>query len=419
MGDLSRLLRWSVAAAVGAGVSLVLLMPVLPGTVQTLAHRQAFLLAFLVVVVAYLCIAAGFALMGALSARAFALSPLGVCPQTGPYRFSVALGVTGGLLVIPTLLLSALGALSTNGAFAPGLRQWQPLLLLLVAGVYGLVSGTLLGFLLLRASQAWRVALAATAGAMLGGGVAMGLFHLLPVAQLIKSRVGMVALLVIGLVILHLGWSWAVGAALEGVARRWAGRPDKPNASARQVWVVATLGLLTLFGVSSTTRTVGEFMTSRPVDTSPLALPQPANLPGCPPPAPGLLRRAWDVYTSGGRPDLSCGNRVAELLDMPGSDDVQHTAFQDVGDMVVQARREVLFTTMEYSSGPQSPGRTLTDALARLYAKVKADPAAYPGGIWRPEGFGRPSSGRGSGLAGAARQLRRYLSPQPRQTARD
>lgn len=330
MGDLSRLLRWSVAAAVGAGVSLVLLMLVLPGTVQTLAHRQTFLLAFLVVVVAYLCIAAGFALMGALSAGAFALSPLGVRPQTGPYRFSMALGVTGGLLVIPTLLLSTLGALSTNGAFAPGLRQWQPLLLLLVAGVYGLVSGTLL---------------------------------------------------VVGLVVLHLGWSWAVGAALDGVARRWAGRPDKPNASARQVWVVATLGLLTLFGVSSTTRTVGEFMTSRPVDTSPLALPQPANLPGCPPPAPELLRRAWDVYTRGGRPDLSCGNRVAELLEMPGSDDVQHTAFQDVGDMVVQARREVLFTTMEYSSGPQSPRRTLTDALARLYAKVKADPAAYPGGM--------------------------------------
>ncbi|MDO4245850.1 MAG: phospholipase D-like domain-containing protein [Deinococcus sp.] len=381
MGDASRFLRWSVAAAAGAGLSLFLLMLVLPGTVQTLAQKQTLLLAFLLVVVAYVCIAAGFALMGALSARSFALSPLGVRPQTGPYRFSVALGVTGGLLVIPTLLLSALGVVSTNGAFVPTLKQWQPLALLLVAGVYGLLSGTLLGFLLLRASQAWRVALAATAGAILGGGVVMALFHLLPVATLIQTRVGIVALLVVGLVILHLGWSWAVGAALAGVARRWAGRPDHPNASARQVWVVATLGLLALLSVSSTTRAVGEFMTSRPVDTSPLALPKPANLPGCPPPAPGLLRRAWDVYTRGGRPDLSCGNRVVELLDMPGSDDMRHIAFQDVGDMVAQARREVLFTTMEYSSGPRSPGRTLTDALARLYAKVKADPAAYPGGM--------------------------------------
>lgn len=378
-------LRPVLAATLGAGLSLLLLMLALPALVGKLAQTQTFLLAFLAVVAAYLCVAAGFALMGALSARAFPLAGLGVRPQTGPYRFGVALGVTGGLLVIPTLLLAALGALSRGGAFATTLAGLEPLLFLGVSGLYGLLSGTLLGLLLLRAGQVWRVALAGLLGAALGGGAVTLLFQLLPTASLVGSRPGVVVLVVGTLAVIHLCWSWTVRRALDGIAGRWAAghRATRPNASARQVWVVATLGLLLLSSVSGLTRTLGEFVTSRAVDASPLAAPRPVSLPGCGAPDEGLLRRAWEVYTRGGRPDLSCGNRVEALMTMPGNLPGQPdvTAFDRVGDLIAGARREVLFTTMEYSGGPHSPGRTLSDALARLYAKVKADRAAYPDGM--------------------------------------
>ena len=137
----ARLLRWAVAALLGVGLSLLLLMLALPALVGALPQTQTFLLAFLMVVAVYLCVAAGFALMGALSARAFPLAGLGVRPQTGPYRFGVALGVTGGLLVIPTLLLSGLGALSRGGAFSETLAHLEPLAFIVVTALYAALSG--------------------------------------------------------------------------------------------------------------------------------------------------------------------------------------------------------------------------------------------------------------------------------------
>ncbi|MFC6593023.1 phospholipase D-like domain-containing protein [Deinococcus lacus] len=371
----------ALAAVLGTGLSAALLMLALPALLGSLGQTQGFLLAFLALLAAYLCVSAGFALMGALSARHFPLARLGVRPVTGPYRFAVALGVTGGLLVIPALLLSVVGAAAQGGALGEALSRLEPVVFTLITALYGLLSGTLLGLLLLRWTLAWRTALAGSLGAALGGAALSLLLSLLPAAQLLQSSLGVLALLMTGLTLIHLGWSLATGWALERLTRT-AQQPARLHATARQVWLTATLGLALLLSVSGGTRTLAEFVTARPVSTAPMTPPRPLSAPECPPPTDRLEQAAWQVYQRAERSDLSCGHQV-RLLTMPGNPPGQPgpTAFDEVAGLVQQARSEVLFTTMEYSGGPGTPGRSLTDALGRLYRQVKADPAAYPQGM--------------------------------------
>jgi phosphatidylserine/phosphatidylglycerophosphate/cardiolipin synthase-like enzyme len=58
-------------------------------------------------------------------------------------------------------------------------------------------------------------------------------------------------------------------------------------------------------------------------------------------------------------------------------------AFDKVAEMVVEARYEVLFVTMQYEPNdtPPSPGSVLANSISELYQKVKADPDAYPRGM--------------------------------------
>ncbi|WP_102127505.1 phospholipase D-like domain-containing protein [Deinococcus planocerae] len=379
---LARLLLAALAGLLVTGGLALTVRPVL----GLIPEHQGFLRAYAGVLVAYLAVSAGFATIGALSAAALPLAAVGVSPRTGPYRVGVSLAVSGGGLVIPVLLLSVVAAVSQEGALGGALRNGSLILALCAAG-YGLLSGLVLGLLTVRLRHLWRPALAGLAGALAAGAVCGLALELVNPRAVLRSAPGLVLLVSLVVLTIHLGWGLAVRGALGRLAalgRRKAAAGHPLHAAGRaQVALVATLGLSLLGSVVAFTRTLGDFVTARPADPTPLRVARPLNVPGCPVPTDALERAVWEVSTRGRRPDLSCLNRIRPLIQLPGgaAPGPARSGFDDVGALVEGARHEVLFTTMQWDGGRLNPGSTLAGALARLYARVKADPAAFPDGV--------------------------------------
>lgn len=395
----------ALSALFGVTLTLVLARILIGPAVEALPDTQVFLRAYVAVLAASLAVTAGFALIGALSAGALPLTRLGVPPRAGPYRTGVVLAVSGGVLMVPGLLILVGTAVYREGALGGNLHL--SVLLGAVAALYGLLAGSLMGLLTVRVGQVWRPALAGGLGAGLGGVVCGLLFPLLGVSSVIRSGWGFVLIVMALIAVIHLGWGLSVRRAMTRILQlgERRGRPLQV-ASRVQVNVVATVALAVLAAVLGLTRTLGEFVTSRPVNPAPLRVTQPANLDAtafCPEPSGVLERAVWQVTTRNDRPDLSCQNRVYPLIRMPGPsaaaeeavpaaalaaeqaaespDPAAASGFDDVAALVRSARREVLFTTMQWEEGPLNPGQTLARALAGLYAQVQAKPAAYPQGM--------------------------------------
>ncbi|WP_216320466.1 phospholipase D-like domain-containing protein [Deinococcus aestuarii] len=378
--------RLLLAGLAGLLVTVGLAALAVSPALGAIPENQTFLRAYAGVIVAYLTVAAGFATTGALSAAALPLAAVGVAPRAGPYRVGVSLAVPGGLLVIPVLLLSVIAAVSQEGALGGALSNGS-LILALCAGGYGLLAGLVLGLLTVRLRHLWRPALAGLAGALAAGAVCGLALELVDPRAVLRSAPGLVLLVSLVVLTIHLGWGLAVRGALGRLAalgRKKAAAGHPLHAAGRaQVALVATLGLSLLGSVVAFTRTLGDFVTARPADPTPLRVARPLNVPGCPVPTDALERAVWAVSTRGRRPDLSCLNRIRPLIQLPGdaAPGSARSGFDDVAALVGGARHEVLFTTMQWDGGRLNPGSTLAGALARLYARVRAEPAAFPDGV--------------------------------------
>ncbi|QFP76926.1 phospholipase D-like domain-containing protein [Deinococcus sp. AJ005] len=396
------------SAVFGVILTLLLARLLIGPAVEALPDAQVFLRAYVAVLAASLAVTAGFALIGALSAGALPLTKMGVPFRARPYRVGVALAVAGGVLMVPALLILVGTAVYQQGALGGNLHL--SVLLGVVAALYGLLAGLVLGLLTVRVGQVWQPALAGLLGAGLGGVVCGLLFPLLGVSGVIRSGWGFVLIVMVLVTVIHLSWGLGVRRAMTRIVELGEKRTGHPLqvASRVQVNVVATLSLAVLASVLGLTRTLGEFVTSRPVNPAPLRVTQPANrsaMSACSEPTNALERVVWQVTTQDNRPDLSCQNEVYPLIRMPGpssagmpgevvapvdlaaekalesQDPAAASGFDDVAALVLSARREVMFTTMQWQEGTLNPGQTLARALAGLYARVRADPAAYPDGM--------------------------------------
>ncbi|MFC3834467.1 MULTISPECIES: phospholipase D-like domain-containing protein [Deinococcus] len=110
---------------------------------------------------------------------------------------------------------------------------------------------------------------------------------------------------------------------------------------------------------------------------APLSVPPPP----CEAPTGRLALRLWELARQEAGPDLTCGNAFLGFLRTPRSADTPRDAFQITAEQIRAARSEVLLTTMEWRAGAGNPGMTFAQAVRDLYAKVAADPAAYPQGM--------------------------------------
>lgn len=110
------------------------------------------------------------------------------------------------------------------------------------------------------------------------------------------------------------------------------------------------------------------------------AAPLNAATFSCPTPTDPLELALWQVTTEGGRPDHSCGNTFVSYLRTPRTPQ-QPDAFDETAEQVRGARAEVLLASMEWQAGEGHPGWTFAEAVRDLYARVQADPAAYPEGM--------------------------------------
>ncbi|GBF05049.1 phospholipase D-like domains [Deinococcus aerius] len=100
----------------------------------------------------------------------------------------------------------------------------------------------------------------------------------------------------------------------------------------------------------------------------------------CPAPTDPLELALWRVTTQGGRPDHSCANAFVGFLRTPRTA-TQLDAFDVTAGQIREARAEVLIASMEWSAGEGHPGWTFASAVRDLYARVRANPANYPGGM--------------------------------------
>ncbi|UQN06363.1 phospholipase D-like domain-containing protein [Deinococcus sp. QL22] len=101
----------------------------------------------------------------------------------------------------------------------------------------------------------------------------------------------------------------------------------------------------------------------------------------CLPPTDPLELAVWRVTTAGGRPDLSCGNAFVEYQRLPRSSSAPVDAFDQIAAQIREAKSEVLLASMEWHAGEGRPGWTVALAVRDLYARVQANPAAYPQGM--------------------------------------
>lgn len=91
-----------------------------------------------------------------------------------------------------------------------------------------------------------------------------------------------------------------------------------------------------------------------------------------------------------GVPELGCFNRFVEFVHTPegprppGSTGLPAGgagAFTRLAEQIREARSEVLVTNMQWDFGTELPGSAVAQAVADLYGRVRAQPAAYPQGM--------------------------------------
>ncbi|ACO46548.1 conserved hypothetical protein; putative membrane protein [Deinococcus deserti VCD115] len=406
-----RRLAWSALAGLLAGVVLARVAVTL--VLALVPADQPYVRAVVGTFSAVLSVIVGFALAGALSTRGLPLARLGLTQSRARWRSAIAAGSTAGLLVLPVGGLLALAGAYQEGALGRTLGFAQVTLGLgLLGAVYGGLSGGVLGLLTVRASQAWRPAL----GGLLGfGGVGLGAGALLGAVGIpdALSGGGSALLTVLAAFVVT---SQVIGDLL--IARGINDAVDAPRdwASGRQLKLtLAGLGVATL-GVWGLASDVVAFAHSRPTNPVPLAVPQRMG-PGCPPPTDPLERAAWQVTTSGGRPDFSCGNAFLGFLHVPGplpafaaGQPTPNGGYDGLAAQIASARREVLLAVMEWDNNPrQEPGRVLAQAVQQLYSRVQAQPERYPEGVTVRIALGNfPLPGTlewGTQVYGAARAL--------------
>ena len=194
------------------------------------------------------------------------------------------------------------------------------------------------------------------------------------------------------------------GAAYPGGMRRSGHGPRRWAAVLRASTVV-------LAGVLGGTAQAAAF----PAGLGPVAAAAPLIAPICAAPTRPLELALWRVATADDRPDLSCDNAFVGYLRTPRGPDTPQDAFGVIAQQVRGARREVLLTSMEWQGGQgvggqARPGYTFASAVRDLYARVRADPAAYPQGMRvRVVLGGYPDFARPDGatqVLGLARDLR-------------
>lgn len=118
-----------------------------------------------------------------------------------------------------------------------------------------------------------------------------------------------------------------------------------------------------------------------PIGFGRVADPKPLSAPDCTQPTDPLELALWRVVTSQGRADLSCNNSFVEYQRTPRSAQNPQNAFDKIAEQIRGAKTEVLLTTMEWHAGVGHPGYSFAQAVADLYAKVRANPSAYPQGM--------------------------------------
>lgn len=147
-------------------------------------------------------------------------------------------------------------------------------------------------------------------------------------------------------------------------------------------WGAAVAGACALAGGLAGPASAAVF----PLGLGPVAAAAPLIAPICAPPTRPLELALWRVATADDRPDLSCDNAFVGYLRTPRGPGTPQDAFEVIAQQVRGARREVLLTSMEWqggqgAGGQASPGYTFASAVRDLYARVRADPAAYPQGM--------------------------------------
>jgi cardiolipin synthase len=187
----------------------------------------------------------------------------------------------------------------------------------------------------------------------------------------------------------------AAGSGTAPLLRRFASRPScsqsrrltrSSSLAARRYFLPlpSLLALLTLcgLGLAGNARAAEPGGAEFPIglrDVRPAAPLNPLGLM-CSAPTDPLELALWRVTTEGGRPDQSCANAFVGYLRTPRTPE-QPDAFEVTAAQVRGARSEVLLASMEWEAGEGQPGWTFAQAARDLYAKVRADPAAYPEGM--------------------------------------
>ncbi len=109
----------------------------------------------------------------------------------------------------------------------------------------------------------------------------------------------------------------------------------------------------------------------------------------------GIEKAVYDVARNGGyRPDSDiipfCGNRYEMMIFTPNvepefsdREPTTNGAFDNIVDLLKEAKYEVLFATMAYKDAKNhdSPGAVLADGVYELYQMVVANPEDYPRGM--------------------------------------
>ncbi|WP_102125146.1 phospholipase D-like domain-containing protein [Deinococcus planocerae] len=374
---LSALAGFLLAVVLARGAVSVVLAVVPPG--------QPYVRAALGTLAALGSVVLSFGLAGALSARALPLDRLGLTPGQARARAGIASGVTAGLLVVPVGGLMGLAGVYRGGALGDALGASQlALLALAVCALYGLISGVVLGLLTLRAGLAWRPAL----GGLLGfggvgalGGALLGWVGVPDV--LAGGGWALLGLLAVFVVTSQVVGDSAIAAGIDAAAD--SSRHDA--AQDRQVKLtLAALGLA-LLGVWGVGERAVNFVQTRPARAEPLAVPAAGVT--CAAPTDPLELAVWRVTPRGNRPDLSCGNAFLGFLHTPNPDPAfsaqpptPHGGFDGLAAQIAGARREVLYAVMEWADDPRrGPGAVLARGVAELYGRVRADPAAFEGGV--------------------------------------
>ncbi|WP_216328690.1 phospholipase D-like domain-containing protein [Deinococcus aestuarii] len=378
--------RLAFSAVAGFLLALVLARGAVSVVLAVVPPGQPYVRAVVGTLAALGSVVLSFGLAGALSARALPLARLGLTRGQARARAGVAAGATAGLLVVPVGGLMGLAGVYRGGVVGDALGGSQlALLALVLCALYGLISGAVLGLLTLRAGLAWRPALGGLVG--FGGVGALGgaLLGWVGVPDVLAGGGwALLGVLAVFVVTSQVVGDSAVAAGIDAAAD--SSRHDA--ADERQVKLtLAALGLA-LLGVWGLGERAVTFVQTRPARADPLAVPAASGL-SCAAPTDSLELAVWRVTTRGNRPDLSCGNVFLGFLHTPNPDPAfsaqpptPHGGFDGLAAQIAGARREVLYAVMEWADDPrQGPGAVLARGVAGLYGRVRADPAAYRGGV--------------------------------------